>query len=434
MELTQKLSILAAAAKYDVSCSSSGSTRTNSGKGLGDASVSGICHSWSGDGRCISLLKVLLTNYCIYDCAYCVNRRSNDIPRSAFTATEVIKLTIDFYRRNYIEGLFLSSGILKNADYTMELMVRIARELRLNHNFNGYIHLKAIPGASRELLQTAGFYADRLSTNIELPSERGLKLLAPDKSKDNILTSFSYLKSQIDRNQEERKVFRKVVPHFVPAGQSTQLIVGATPESDFQIVRLAEGLYRKFNLKRVYYSAYVPVNHNSLLPALSDPPLRRENRLYQADWLLRFYGFQAAELMDPGEPFLDRELDPKTGWALRNMNIFPVEVNRADYEMLVRVPGIGLKSARQIINARRHGPLSFDNLRKLGVVLKRARYFLTCQGKYLEKIDNPALLRGILSDRERKVKRVSDESQLPLFSRDLTDSANVTDCKPWMTV
>ena len=414
MGLDQKLSILAAAAKYDVSCSSSGSARTNSGKGLGDAAVSGICHSWSGDGRCISLLKVLLTNYCIYDCAYCVNRRSNDIPRSAFTATEVIKLTIDFYRRNYIEGLFLSSGILKNADYTMELLVKVVKELRLNHNFHGYIHLKAIPGASRELLQTAGLYADRVSANIELPSERGLKLLAPDKSKEHILTSFSYLKTQIDRNQEERKVFRKAA-QFAPAGQSTQLIVGATPENDLHIVRLAEGLYHKFRLKRVYYSAYVPVNQNSLLPVLSSPPLRRENRLYQADWLLRFYGFKASELLDPGEPFLDRELDPKTGWALRNFSIFPVEVNRADYEMLLRVPGIGLKSARQIIKARRYGPLSFDNLGKLGVVLKRARYFLTCQGRYLEKIENPVLLRGILSDKERKVKRVGDESQLPLF-------------------
>lgn len=415
MELDQKLGILAAAAKYDVSCSSSGSTRTNSGKGLGDAAVSGICHSWSGDGRCISLLKVLLTNYCINDCAYCVNRRSNDIPRSVFTADEVIKLTIDFYRRNYIEGLFLSSGILKNADYTMELMVKVARELRLKHNFHGYIHLKAIPGASRELLQTAGFYADRLSTNIELPSEQGLKLLAPDKSKEHILTSFSYLSGEILRHQDELKQLRKT-PQFAPAGQSTQLIVGATPESDLQIVRLAEGLYRKFRLKRVYYSAYVPVNQNSLLPALSSaPPLRRENRLYQADWLLRFYGFQASELLDPGEPFLDRELDPKTGWALRNMSIFPVEANRADFEMLIRTPGVGLKSARQIINARRHGPLSFDNLGKLGVVLKRARYFLTCQGKYLEKVDNPMLLRQALSDKESKVTKVRDESQLPLF-------------------
>lgn len=429
MELDQKLSILAAAAKYDVSCSSSGSTRANSGKGLGDAAVSGVCHSWSGDGRCISLLKVLLTNYCIYDCAYCVNRRSNDIPRSAFSAAEIIKLTIDFYRRNYIEGLFLSSGILKSADYTMELMVRVAKELRAKHNFHGYIHLKAIPGASRELLHTAGLYADRLSTNIELPSERGLKLLAPDKSKEHILTSFSYLTTQIDRHQEERKLLRKT-PRFAPAGQSTQLIVGATPESDFQIVRLAEGLYQKFHLKRVYYSAYVPVNQNSLLPTLTtSPPLRRENRLYQADWLLRFYGFQAAELLDPREPFLDRELDPKIGWALRNMSIFPVEVNRAEYEMLVRAPGVGLKSARQIINARRHGPLSFDNLGKLGVVLKRARYFLTCQGKYLEKVDNPMLIRQALSDKETKVKEVSDEAQLPLFDQDFTDFTDNTDCK-----
>ncbi|NLW47720.1 MAG: putative DNA modification/repair radical SAM protein [Firmicutes bacterium] len=414
MELDQKLGILAAAAKYDVSCSSSGSTRTNSEKGLGDAAVSGICHSWSGDGRCISLLKVLLSNYCIYDCAYCINRRSNDIPRSAFTVDEVVKLTIDFYRRNYIEGLFLSSGVLKNTDYTMELMVRIAKELRLKHNFHGYIHLKAIPGASRELLRRAGFYADRLSANIELPSEQGLKLLAPDKSKENIFNSFTYLSAQISRYQEESQFFSST-PRFAPAGQSTQMIVGATPESDYQIVSLAEGLYQKFHLKRVYYSAYVPVNHNSLLPALSSPPLKRENRLYQADWLLRFYGFQATELLDPREPFLDRELDPKTSWALRNMTIFPVEVNRAEYEILVRVPGVGLKSAKRIINARRYGPLGFDNLGKLGVVLKRARYFLTCQGRYLERIDNPILLRQVLSDKERKVNQSANEFQLPLF-------------------
>lgn len=414
MELDQKLGILAAAAKYDVSCSSSGSTRINLGKGLGDAAVSGICHSWSGDGRCISLLKVLLTNYCIYDCAYCINRRSNDLPRSAFTVAEVVKLTIDFYRRNYIEGLFLSSGILKNVDYTMELMVEVARELRLKNNFHGYIHLKAIPGASRELLQKAGFYADRLSTNIELPSEKGLKLLAPDKTKEHILTSFSYVSAQIGRYQEERKFLHKA-RRFAPGGQSTQLIVGATPESDLQIVRLAEGLYQKFRLKRVYYSAYVPVNHNSLLPTLLAPPLRRENRLYQADWLLRFYGFNASELLDPGEPFLDREVDPKTGWALRNMKIFPVEVNRADFQLLIRVPGVGLKSARQIVEARRHGQLSFDNLGRLGVVLKRARYFLTCQGRYLEKIDNPILLRQALCDKERKEKKVESERQLKLF-------------------
>jgi len=326
----------------------------------------------------------------------------------------VVKLTIDFYRRNYIEGLFLSSGVLKNTDYTMELMVRIAKELRLKHNFHGYIHLKAIPGASRELLRRAGFYADRLSANIELPSEQGLKLLAPDKSKENIFNSFTYLSAQISRYQEESQFFSST-PRFAPAGQSTQMIVGATPESDYQIVSLAEGLYQKFHLKRVYYSAYVPVNHNSLLPALSSPPLKRENRLYQADWLLRFYGFQATELLDPREPFLDRELDPKTSWALRNMTIFPVEVNRAEYEILVRVPGVGLKSAKRIINARRYGPLGFDNLGKLGVVLKRARYFLTCQGRYLERIDNPILLRQVLSDKERKVNQSANEFQLPLF-------------------
>lgn len=411
----EKLSILAAAAKYDVSCSSSGSARVNPGKGLGDAAVSGICHSWSGDGRCISLLKVLLTNYCIYDCAYCVNRRSNDPPRSAFTVAEIVGLTVDFYRRNYIEGLFLSSGILKNADYTMELMVQVAKELRLKHNFHGYIHLKAIPGASPELLQTAGFYADRLSVNIELPSEKGLKLLAPDKSKEHILTSFKYLSSQIDRYRDERKLIRKT-PQFAPAGQSTQLIVGATPESDFQILELAEGLYQKFHLKRVYYSAYVPVNRHSLLPAITAPPLRRENRLYQADWLLRFYGFQAKELLDPGEPYLDRELDPKTNWAIRNLHLFPVEVNRADFEMLLRVPGIGLKSARRIIEARRYGSLSFENLSRLGVAMKRARYFLTCRGKYLEKIDNPVLLRQALTDRSDKRIKAENELQLPLFS------------------
>lgn len=414
MELHRKLGILAAAAKYDVSCSSSGSTRTNPKRGLGDAAVSGICHSWSGDGRCISLLKVLLSNYCIYDCMYCINRKSNDIPRSAFTVGEVIRLTIDFYRRNYIEGLFLSSGILKNADYTMELMVQIAKELRIKHNFHGYIHLKVIPGASLELIRAAGFYADRLSANIELPSERGLKLLAPDKSKNYIFNSFTYLRAQIGRYQEESRIL-KSTPRFAPAGQSTQMIVGATPENDYQIISLAEGLYQKFHLKRVYYSAYIPVNQDSHLPALSSPPLRRENRLYQADWLLRFYGFRAAELLDPADPFLDQELDPKTGWALRNMNLFPVEVNRADYEMLVRIPGIGLKSANRIIDARRHGPLSFDNLGKLGVVMKRARYFVTCRGKYLEKIDNPLFLRKILSDKDWKGNKEINESQLPLF-------------------
>lgn len=414
MELEQKLGILAAAAKYDVSCSSSGSIRANSRHGLGDAAVSGVCHSWSGDGRCISLLKILLTNYCIYDCAYCINRRSNDIPRSAFTVEEVIRLTIDFYRRNYIEGLFLSSGILKNADYTMELMIRIVKELRLKNNFHGYIHLKAIPGANRELIKTAGLYADRLSANIELPSEKGLKLLAPDKSKEHIFTSFNYLSAEISRYAEESRSFRNT-PRFAPAGQSTQMIVGATPENDLQIIALAEGLYQKFNLKRVYYSAYVPVNKNPLLPVLTEPPLRRENRLYQADWLLRFYGFRAAEILDLNEPYLDRELDPKTGWALRNMTVFPVEVNRADYDILVRVPGVGLKSARQIINARRHGPLSFDNLGKLGVVLKRARYFLTCQGRYLDRIDNPLLLRQVLSDKERRFNKTVNEFQLSLF-------------------
>lgn len=423
MDLQEKLKILATAAKYDASCASSGSSRTNDSQGLGNASTAqnGICHSWTADGRCISLLKVLFTNHCIHDCVYCINRRSNDIPRSAFSVAEVVELTINFYRRNYIEGLFLSSGVLKNADYTMELLLQVVKKLRREQNFNGYIHLKIIPGASRELIREAGFQADRLSVNIELPSERGLKLLAPQKQKDEILKPMAYIGSKILTNQEERQQFKRA-PSFVPAGQSTQLIIGATPETDLQILRLSEQLYQKVNLKRVYYSAYIPVSSNPLLPMLSTPPLKRENRLYQADWLLRFYGFRAEEVLDSNQPFLESDLDPKTNWALRNLQLFPVEVNQADYRMLLRVPGIGLKSAQKVVATRRFGSLNFPQLEKLGVVLKRARYFVICQGKYLDAhpramFDNEmAIRKQLLPATGTAVFRTgTGYQQLPLF-------------------
>jgi putative DNA modification/repair radical SAM protein len=417
MEINEKLKVLAAAAKYDASCASSGSSRVNHNKGLGNAATApaGICHSWAADGRCISLLKILFTNYCINDCAYCINRRGNDIPRSSFSVAEVVDLTINFYRRNYIEGLFLSSGVLKNADYTMELMLQVVKRLRREGNFNGYIHLKVIPGASQTLIGEAGFYADRLSVNIELPSERGLKLLAPQKQKKDILQPMSYIGSKIKANFEERNKF-KSARHFVPAGHSTQLIVGATPETDLQILNLSEQLYQRVNLKRVYYSAYIPVfNPNRLLPVLSSPPLRRENRLYQADWLLRFYGFRSEEVLEPNHPFLEADLDPKTSWALRNLQRFPLEVNRVDYHSLLRIPGVGVKSAQRIIAARRFGSLSFSDLQKLGVILKRARYFITCQGKFLENLDNETAIRGRLLPKSLQTVSETADQQLPLF-------------------
>ena len=414
MVTEEKVSILAAAAKYDVSCSSSGTDRPNAKGGIGSAQAAGICHSWSADGRCISLLKILFTNFCIYDCAYCVNRRSNDIDRAAFTVSEIVELTLNFYRRNYIEGLFLSSGIIKSPDYTMELLIKVVKRLRLEENYHGYIHLKAIPGASRDLLNEAGLYVDRFSVNIELPSERGLNLLAPQKTKLAILNSMSQISSQIISYHDERSKFKRT-PTFVPAGQSTQLIVGATPESDLQIVRLSENLYQKFKLKRVYYSAFVPVNRDPLLPVIATPPLKRENRLYQADWLLRFYGFRAEEILDPNDPFLESDLDPKTSWALRNLQLFPLEVNKAAFNMLLRVPGIGVKSAQRIIQARRFGALSFENLSKLGVTLKRARYFLTCQGKPLEKIDNAMVIRAKLLGSSKPTANGLANQQLSLF-------------------
>ncbi|HCL55795.1 MAG TPA: putative DNA modification/repair radical SAM protein [Spirochaetia bacterium] len=398
MELLKKLQILSDAAKYDVSCSSSGSQRLNQGKGIGNAALAGICHSFADDGRCISLLKILMTNVCIYDCSYCLNRKSNDVPRAVFTPDEIALLTIQFYQRNYIEGLFLSSGIIKSPDFTMERLVEAVQKLREVHHFNGYIHMKAIPGADPRLIHKAGLYADRLSVNIELPSENSLQKLAPDKSKTDILKPMSWIGNEIKVISEEQKKTRRKLAPFAPAGQSTQLIVGASPESDFHILTLSENLYQKFSLKRVYYSAYVPVNQDNKLPMLVKPPLVRENRLYQADWLLRFYGFQADEILDPDHNFLDLELDPKEAWAIRNFHLFPVEINKADYETLLRVPGVGVKSALRIVKARKQTALTFEGLKKIGVVLKRAKYFITCAGKSLySKNTNEANLKRALT-------------------------------------
>jgi putative DNA modification/repair radical SAM protein len=384
--ITEKLKILADAAKYDVSCSSSGGKRKNDNKGLGNAEGMGICHSYTEDGRCVSLLKILLTNHCIFDCAYCVTRKSNDIKRAAFTVQEVVDLTINFYRRNYIEGLFLSSGIFSNADYTMERLVRIAKKLRQEHKFNGYIHLKTIPGASEELIKEAGLYADRLSVNIELPSEKSLIKLAPEKNYSEILLPMNNIKQQLVQAKEEKKLF-KSAPAFAPAGQSTQLIVGASAENDQQILQLSSQLYKDYSLKRVYYSGYVPVSADKRLPIITEPPIIRENRIYQADWLMRFYGFDVKEILDDSNPHLDLDIDPKLSWALRNRHVFPVELNTADYEMILRVPGIGVKSAKKIVSARRFASLNYEHLRQMGVVLKRAKYFITCQQKSLQPYD-----------------------------------------------
>ncbi|TWR31477.1 putative DNA modification/repair radical SAM protein [Mucilaginibacter pallidiroseus] len=384
--ITEKLNILADAAKYDVSCSSSGSKRKNDNKGLGNAS-NGICHSYTEDGRCVSLLKILLTNHCIFDCAYCVSRKSNDIKRAAFTVQEVVDLTINFYRRNYIEGLFLSSGIFKDADYTMERLVLIAKKLRTEHKFNGYIHLKSIPGASDELMNEAGLYADRLSVNLEMPTEAGLKLLAPDKSHQEMIKPMGYLKKAIIQRTEEKKIFKKA-PMFAPAGQSTQVIIGATPENDNQILHSANYFYKNFNLRRVYYSGYVPVLADSRLPALNTSvPMVRENRLYQADWLMRNYGFHVNEIVNDGQPHLDLDIDPKLGWAIRNMHEFPIDINKADLRMILRVPGIGVQSAHKIVSARRFGKLNWDQIKQLGVSLNRAKYFIICNSSEFERRD-----------------------------------------------
>ncbi len=378
METIEKLNILADAAKYDVSCASSGGTRKNTKGGLGNSHISGICHSYTEDGRCVSLLKILLTNHCIYDCAFCVSRRSNDIKRAAFQVQEVVDLTINFYRRNYIEGLFLSSGIFKDADYTMERLLRIVKKLRTEERFNGYIHLKTIPGASETLIQEAGLYADRMSINLEMPTEQGLRLLAPEKSHEPVKQSLQLVNHSIMQFKDERKRI-KHTPRFVPAGQSTQLVIGATPETDMDIMYTAHQYYSAFNLKRVYYSGYIPISHDTRLPVLgTQPPLLRENRLYQTDWLMRFYGFDIRELLNHQHPHLDVEVDPKLSWALRNIEQFPVDINTADYRLILRVPGIGVGSAKKIVQARKFGPLRFQHLQKIGVALNRARHFIRC--------------------------------------------------------
>lgn len=415
MELIKKLQILSAAAKYDVSCSSSGSNRKNTANGIGSAAASGICHSFTPDGRCISLLKILLTNFCIYDCTYCVNRAANDIERAAFTPEEIAELTINFYKRNYIEGLFLSSAICKSPDYTMELLQRTLFLLRHQYKFNGYIHVKAIPGADLQLIQKTGALADRMSVNIELPSENSLKLLAPQKKLATIYKPMSYINKQITIAAAEKRQSRKA-PLFVPGGQSTQLIIGATAESDFKILALSENLYRDYQLKRVYYSAYMPINiHPKLLP-VKEPPLLREHRLYQADWLLRFYGFSAKELLNERNPYFDEALDPKSQWALSNLQYFPIEVNRATKRLLLRIPGIGVRSAQRIIMARQVHSLDFEDLKKLGVVLKRAKYFITCKGKYWGQIKfEEAAIRSQLIIKQ-PVKSAPNVEQLSLFA------------------
>jgi putative DNA modification/repair radical SAM protein len=413
--ITEKLNILADAAKYDVSCASSGSKRKNDNKGLGNAS-NGICHSYTEDGRCVSLLKILLTNHCIYDCAYCVSRKSNDIKRAGFTVQEVVDLTINFYRRNYIEGLFLSSGIFKDADHTMERLVRVAKKLRSEHNFNGYIHLKSIPGASDELMREAGLYADRLSINLEMPTESGLKLLAPDKNRQDMIQPMGFLKREIIQNAEEKKLFKKA-PIFAPAGQSTQMIVGATIENDKEVLTSANYFYKNFNMKRVYYSGYVPVLADNRLPGLNtEVPMIRENRLYQADWLMRFYGFKVNEIVNDQNPILDLDIDPKLSWALRNRQVFPIDINRADLQLILRVPGIGIQSAKKIVSARLFRKLTWDNLKALGVAINRAKYFITCNSNIFEKRDltGTAIKQFILAESQSKyLKKI--QPQLSLF-------------------
>ena len=414
----EKLTILSDAAKYDAACTSSGVRRKFQPGKIGNtsSSIAGCCHSFSADGRCVTLLKVLMTNSCVYDCKYCVNRRSNDTRRAAFTPRELAELTIGFYRRNYIEGLFLSSGVLRNADYTTEQMIRALRILRQEYGFNGYIHAKAIPGTSPELVQQLGLLADRMSVNIELPSQQGLQTLAPDKTREAILRPMSLIRDKVFESKQELVKY-KHAPSFAPAGQSTQLIVGATKDTDRHILHLTEALYQKYRLKRVFYSAYVPVVENSLLPALdTKPPLLREHRLYQADWLLRFYGFQASELLDEAHPDFNPQLDPKCSWAVAHLEQFPVEVMKADYETLLRVPGIGPTSAKRIVSARRTAHLRFEDLKKLGVVVKRAQYFLLCDGHAAPGLRfSPATIVQQLEALERGLLPSGDMQQLSLF-------------------
>ena len=409
--IDEKLRILSDAAKYDVSCSSSGSGRKNTNNGLGNGAISGICHSWSADGRCVSLLKILMTNYCIYDCKYCISRKSNDIERAILTPDEIVRLTINFYRRNYIEGLFLSSGVIKNADYTMEQMITVAKKLRLEERFNGYIHMKVIPGASRELIHEMGLYVDRVSVNIELAESKALKLLAPDKKPTDISTSMGLIRKNQIQNTEEKKLF-KSTPSFIPAGQTTQMIIGAGGESDFAILNRSENLYKNFGLKRVYYSAYVPVNKSGILANTGAVPMLREHRIYQADWLLRFYNFKAEEILDEKNPFIDPLLDPKANWAVQNWHLFPMEINRAPYKDLIRIPGIGVTSAKRIVMARRHNVIKYEHLKKLGVVIKRAKYFITVNGEFIGfSKESPELIRNALIEKEKM-----EMQQLKLFN------------------
>ena len=410
--IEEKLRILSDAAKYDVSCSSSGSSRKNTNNGLGNAAINGICHSWSADGRCISLLKILMTNYCIYDCKYCINRKDNDIERAILSPDEIVKLTINFYRRNYIEGLFLSSGIIKSADYTMELMIAVAKKLRLEEKFNGYIHMKVIPGASRQLINEIGLYVDRVSVNIEFAENTALKLLAPDKKPTDISTSMGLIRKNMIENAEDKKIF-KSTPSFIPAGQTTQMIIGASGESDYAILSRSENLYKNFDLKRVYYSGYVPVNKSGILVSTEQAvPMIREHRLYQADWLLRFYDFKADEILDEKDPFVDPLLDPKTNWAIKNSHFFPIEINKASYKDLLRVPGLGVTSAKRIVMTRKYSTIRYEHLKKLGIVIKRAKYFIVVNGEFLGfKKENPELLRNALMEKEKMVTE-----QLRLFN------------------
>lgn len=416
--ILDKLKVLAESAKYDVSCASSGTIRKNKAGGLGNTvGGMGICHSFTEDGRCVSLLKIMLTNFCIYDCAYCINRRSNDIPRATLTVQELTELTIEFYRRNYIEGLFLSSGVINNPDYTMERMVRVIKNLRTVHRFNGYIHMKSIPGASQELVNEAGLYADRMSVNLEIPTEQNLRLLAPEKDHASVFQPMRYIQQGMLQSIEDRKRIRST-PRFVPAGQSTQMIVGATNENDKDILRVSSLLYKRPSMRRVYYSGFIPVNsYDNRLPALKSAPLVRENRLYQADWLMRFYQFRADEIVDDQFPDLDLEIDPKLAWALRHPEMFPVDINQADYAMILRVPGIGVKSAKLIVASRRYGKLNASQLKKIGIVMKKAQYFITCNElpMYTVHEATPEYLRKILTEPK---KRKKDEGQLSIIFPD----------------
>ena len=415
-EILEKLQILAESAKYDVSCASSGTTRKSTAGGIGSTAGWGICHSFTEDGRCVSLLKIMLTNHCIYDCAYCINRRSNDLRRATFSVSELVELTIEFYRRNYIEGLFLSSGVVRNPDYTMERMVRVVKDLRTVHRFNGYIHLKTIPGASKELLLEAGLYADRLSVNIEIPTKSGLALLAPEKSHDELKAPMETVKTEIITIKESRKTHKKA-PKFVPAGQTSQMIVGASNETDLQVIQLSSHFYKQYDLKRVYYSGYVPMLSDSSMPAIWTPvPMISENRLYQADWLMRFYGFGAHEIVEPDSPFLDLDCDPKLAWAIRHREHFPVKIQPATYEMIVRIPGIGTKTAKKIVKARKFNQLTLYHLKKMGAAVNRAKYFIATTGKneHLAHLTRDNFRQDVLAQTQTKYKDQRN-GQLALF-------------------